>query len=239
MIQCPCCERALYVTHRDRYEDLSEHVSNTTPSMKDGYNCLNEDCPANALNVSWIADGDFYTDPPEGIKRFVAEKILTGLAKDGLLTALNSWQRNYDLGKLTIKRWTRKVRIGKWKFVFIPNEKGWKYPEGERYQPSPWKWKMEVWVGNEEMGYTHVVPLSRMVNYEIKTFNKRYRDWRESGSATSYQECVRILQRKNDWDSVDNRLFVRVASRIIRIIHPLKCWVLTAHHREAVSSSQK
>lgn len=228
MILCPCCESTLYVTHRARYEDLSDHVSNTRPSMKDGYNCLNEDCPANALNVSWIEDGDFYMNPPEGIKRFVAEKILTSLAKDGLLTALNSWQHNYDLGKLAIKRWTRKVRIGKRMFVFIPMEKGWDYPEKERHQPSPWKWKMEIWEGNEEMGYTHIVPLHRMVNYEIKTFNKRYRDWRENGSSTSYQQCVRILQCKNDWDTVDDRLFVRVSSRIIRIVHPLKCWVIAA-----------
>ena len=69
-IKCPCCDSVLVVTHQERYQDLSEHVSNPNrqPSMKDGYQCPNTDCIANICDVAWIEDGDTVIDPTSGVE---------------------------------------------------------------------------------------------------------------------------------------------------------------------------
>lgn len=142
---CPCCESELVKTHQGKYETLSEHVSqpNAGPSMKQGYGCPNEYCVANNLNGTWIRGGEFYMDPPAGIKWTVAHNAVKASSKTGSYDALNSWQHFYNSGKKKQKSWkfTVKIPFTKHKFTFIPKDKGYKYPDHEQYQPAWWKWK--------------------------------------------------------------------------------------------------
>jgi hypothetical protein len=229
MIKCSCCERVLYVTHQDRYEDLSDHVSSSNPSMKDGYQCMNDDCIANAFNVTWIHDGEFFIDPPEGICYAVAKNVLEKASKNNVIFALNSWNYHYELGKRTVKKWTWKVSLGKWKFVFIPREKGWDYVEEERYQPALWRWKMEIWKGSSEHGYTNVVPIHKSIKWNIERFNKNYSDWKESSSLHDFSACEDAILRRHSWGAHDDRIEARITSMLIQVIYPNKCKEVLFH----------
>ncbi len=67
---CPCCKSKLEITHTGRYQDISEHVSspNSVPSLKDGYQCIQEGCVAALVQATWIEDGGLYmSNKPEWI----------------------------------------------------------------------------------------------------------------------------------------------------------------------------
>jgi uncharacterized protein YbaR (Trm112 family) len=57
---CPICKTTLVLKDQGYYETLGEHVSNPNgyPSLKDGWGCPNEACPANKDNLSWLSDGE-------------------------------------------------------------------------------------------------------------------------------------------------------------------------------------
>ena len=126
---CPVCKNKLVITHRGRYEDLTEHVSNPngTPSMKDGYQCTNVDwCVASHLNFTWISDGDCFSNPPEGIGFSEANRRLKKASVSGMEFALNSWNHYYNLGKNKIKERRKEFHLGKYKIAIEPKEKGYK-----------------------------------------------------------------------------------------------------------------
>jgi len=155
---CPCCEEQLTVTHRDRYQDISEHVSNPNGyvSSKDGYQCLNIWCVAHAMGAIWIENGDMYVSPPDGIKSAIASKIVKQCSKIGTEHPKGSWMHNYELGKKLIKAKTKTFNINKCRIVISPKEKGYNFSEEEQYKPHRWKRKIELWKREDEHAYSLV-----------------------------------------------------------------------------------
>lgn len=153
---CPCCEEQIVITHRDRYQDISEHVSNPNGyvSTKDAYQCVNKWCIANNLGATWIESGDMYMSPPEGIRRTVASSVIKRCSKIGTEHPKGSWMHNYELGKKLIKAKTRTFNIRKIRVVISPREKGYKYSEEEQYKPHLWKRKIEIWKRSDENAYS-------------------------------------------------------------------------------------
>ncbi len=139
---CPCCDFVLWVTHRDRYESLEEHVSNPNgySSMKDGYQCPNEDCVANNMGAVWIESGELFNRPPEGVKNYVSNLILKKFCSDGLTSAKNSWDYHYTKGQIALKKGTRNCRILGYRVEVQPT-----LDRDRNYAPSKWKRKVTVW----------------------------------------------------------------------------------------------
>jgi len=61
-MKCPICKSELVVTGQERLETLDEHVcnSNGEPSLKDKYECLNEQC-SGYDRFMWNEDGGLYS----------------------------------------------------------------------------------------------------------------------------------------------------------------------------------
>lgn len=223
-IFCPCCEGVLEITHRDHYQDLSEHVSepNRKPSLKDGYQCINTECIANKADVSWIKDGDCYFGKrPDSISYSELSNALK--ERTGHCFAINSWNYHYQLGKDAIKKKTIKINLYWLVFNIYPTEKGGNYPLETQYQPHPWKRKVEIWKHEGEHSYTNVIPFWRMTSFQLKNFKRAYKRWKETGNNDSYslEECYKISQRIH-YRSKDNRFYARVTSFILKTFHPFK-----------------
>lgn len=229
-IYCPVCKSKLEITHRDRYQDLSEHVSNPNgkPSMKDGYQCLNVDwCEASNLNFTWIQDGDCYTKPPEDVSWADANRRLKSASVSGMEFALNSWNHYYHLGKKKIEERKKSFRLGKYKIDIEPKEKGHKYPTHKQYMPSTFRWKYQLWKETEGKGegyYTSITPNHRMVLYCIRSFKSSYRSamYNPERNKNSIKECMYRIECIS-CGSKDDRLFAKIASFLIRTLYPRKC----------------
>jgi len=224
-IKCPCCEKDLEITHKERYEDLSEHVSdpNGIPSIKNGYQCMNEYCIANNLNCSWIEDGEIYINPPEGIKWTVAHRIIERASVSGMYWALNSWNHYYGLGKKKTKKRTIKINLIKWKINIIPKEKGWNYPEDERYNPSWWRYKIEIWKKTGDHSYVNLIPVHTMVIFCIKKFNRNYKLWKENHNDHVFKELKNEIYCKTSWGENDDRFYAKVSSFLVNFLYHRKC----------------
>jgi hypothetical protein len=232
-IFCPCCETELKVTHRDRYQDLNEHVSNPNgePSMKDGYQCTNEDCIANQCNVSWIEDGDCYLGKrPEEISYSILSFALK--AKTGHSFAINSWNYHYQLGMDAIKKRTVRINLYWYKINFIPKEKGWDYPIEKRHHPNMWKWGIEIWKKTSEHGYTNVIPFWRMMRFSIGQFKMNYRNWKENGSDRSGKDAFDLLIGISSWGHIDTRFYSRMSRLWIKLFHPGKVKELIQEYKK-------
>jgi hypothetical protein len=224
-LKCPCCEKDLEVTHKERYQDLGEHVCspNSIPSMKNGYQCLNKYCIANNLNCSWIEDGEIYIDPPKEISWSVAHRTIENCSVSGMYWALNSWNHYYQLGKKKTENRTIKIDLIKWKFNIIPKEKGWNYEEHERYNPSFWRYKLEIWKKTGDHTYVNVIPIPKMVIFCIKQFNRNYKSWKKSGSKYALNECLNEIQCKTSWGKKDDRTYARISSFLVNLLYRRKC----------------
>lgn len=88
-MKCPCCSDELVAMDEKPYETLVEHgfAPNATPTMKVGYGCENEACPASSLQVRWLHDGE---GPYGGWE--VPDDAWT----DGFKTPPDSWHGRYD-----------------------------------------------------------------------------------------------------------------------------------------------
>ncbi len=225
-IYCPVCKSKLEVTHRDRYEDLSEHVSNPngTPSMKDGYQCMNVDwCEASLLNFVWISDGDCYARPPEGVSWSEANERLKKASVSGLEFALNSWNHYYNFGKKKIEERKKTFTIGKYRIEVEPKEKGHKYPLNKQYMPRTFGWKYQLW--KKSTGhYVSVIPVPRMVLFSLRQFRSSYKSVKHNPerNKNSIKKCMDIIECKS-WGSHDDRLFSRISSFLVRVMYPMKC----------------
>jgi len=236
-MRCPCCEKPLEVTHRSRYEDTMEHVSNPNgkPSMKDGYQCSNEFCVANNLRCTWISDGGIYIDPPEGIKWTVAHRSIEKCSVSGLYYALGSWEHYYNLGKKEKDRRTKKLYIGRWMVRIEPKDKGWDYPEDQRYYPSRWKYKFEFYRKEtpESEGYTSFTPIHRMVIFSIVKFKDNYNEWEKTGNKRPLEECYRYATGKSPWgDSKDERIYAKISTFILNWFFSKKCYEVVKEYLE-------
>jgi len=228
-IHCPICKSKLEVTHRGRYEDLSEHVSNPngTPSMKDGYQCTNVDwCEASYLNFTWIADGDCFTNPPEGVGCSEANQRLRKLSVSGMEFALNSWNHYYNLGKKKIEERKKTFNIGRYRIEIEPKQKGYKYPEHKQYMPSTFRWRCQIWKksGDNDHSYTSVTPTHTMVSYCIRKFNSSHKSaiYNPEKNKNSIKECMDRINCTH-WGTKDDRTFAKISSFLIRVMYPRKC----------------
>lgn len=224
-MRCPCCLKDLIITHRERYQDLSEHVSNPNglPSMKDGYQCTDEYCVANNLNCTWIEDGGIYIDPPEGVKWTVAHRIIEKSSTTGMYYALDSWEHYYNLGKKKIEKRTLLLNFHFFKVKIFPKDKGWDYPMETRHNPSLFRYKVEYWKRDKANGhYIMVIPISRMVVFCIKNFNRNFSRWKETGDLNSSKDALNEALCISPWGAKDERLYAKISSFIIQLIYPRK-----------------
>jgi len=221
-LHCPYCKGELKITHQERYQDLSEHVSdpNGTPSMKDGYVCLNQACIAYETHT-WISDGDYFTKRPKDIPYREWEAMRKDIAGTENFHAIGSWNYYYKIGEDAIKAKTFKINLYFYKFVFSPREKGWDYPEDQRHMPNMWKWKVEIWKKSSDYGYTSVIPFWRMTSYQLRVFKRSYKNWKETENKTSLEQAFCASHSLSEFGMVpDKRFYSRLASRIIQIFYP-------------------
>jgi hypothetical protein len=219
-IKCPCCDSILVVTHQDRYQDTLEHVSqpNATPSMKDGYQCPNEECLAHICGTTWLEDGDYFTGKrPENITRGELFQALEG--KHGTAYAVGSWNFNYELGKRSIKKRTWKINLRWYKINIIPKEKGWDYPEEERHQPHFWKKKIEIWKKESEYSYVNVIPFWKMASFCVRKFKTSYASWKVNGNRRDFEEAYNEAMGISPWGSIDDRFYAKVTKWWIQIFY--------------------
>jgi hypothetical protein len=113
--------------------------------MKDGYQCMNEYCIANNLRCTWISDGEIFIDPPKGISRTVAHRTIEKSSVSEMYYALDSWMHHYEFGKKEIKKRSKVINAFNYRIEIKPKEKGWKYPEDQRYRPSLFRYNFEFW----------------------------------------------------------------------------------------------
>ncbi len=228
-MRCPCCEKPLEVTHRERYQDLSEHVSNPNgdPSMKDGYQCVNKYCIANNLRCTWIEDGDIFTHPPKGINYTVASDVIKKCSVSGTPYALDSWQHYYELGKIRKKKRSKDIYIFNWMIKIEPKDKGWDYPEDERYNPSWWRYSISYYrKKNGDTGYTSVIPIITMFKFVTSKFHSDYESWTKNKDTnkSSFRECFTLISGKNYWgEDEDAPLYKKMARIWIEFFYPNKC----------------
>jgi hypothetical protein len=221
---CPCCNTKLVYTHSDRYQDISEHVSqpNREPSIKAAFQCPKDDCIAHQSEVVWIEDGDCYTGKrPEGISYSLLNNSLE--ARFGNSFAVNSWNWHYQLGKEAIKRRSKKIKIGKYRIDIEPKEKGYDYPVEVQYQPRRFGWKFQYWKETEDGCYTSLTPIHRMVRYYLRSFNSAYKSacYNPVENRSSIKDALEYATGYR-WGTKDNRSFARISSFIIQAFYPNK-----------------
>lgn len=220
---CPCCDTKLEITHQDRYQDLCEHVSqpNREPSLKNGYQCPNQECIAHQCDVAWIEDGEYYTGKrPEGITYTQLSDALK--EKHGTAFAVNSWNYHYELGKNAIKARTKEFRFWNYRIVISPKEKGHKFPVEVQYQPRLFGWKFEWWKkGSEEGCWQHLTPTHRMVSHYIRSFKSSYDSaiYNPEKNRNQIKEALEYATGYR-WGSVDERSFAQISKFIIQVFMP-------------------
>lgn len=227
-IYCPVCEQELAVTHQDRYEDLSEHVSNPNgrPSMKDGYQCVNKKCFVSESHYAWILDGDLFVLKDRYKSNKISEIKLKKFSKSGDTWALNSFNHYYHKGKKTVEEKKKTITLGKFKIDIEPKEYGWDYSQEKRYMPKPFSWKFSYWIKTGDHTYQSWIPHHRMILHCIRNFNTSYRAYISNGTKYNLSECSRLMSGLNYFDTKDERFYSKASSLIIRIIYPGKCSII-------------
>jgi hypothetical protein len=221
ILKCPVCDSTLTVTHQERYQDTSEHVSqpNMEPSVKDGYECGTETCIAHKCKVSWIEDGEYYYGQrTEGVSYSELRDALN--EKHGTAYAVGSWNFYYELGKQATEKRTWKIKLLKYKFNFIPKPKGHKYPTSKQYQPHLWKKKLEIWKLTVDNSYKNVIPFWRMMKYCIGQFKMNYRNWKANGSKSCLDSAYNEAMGFSPWGKVDDRFYAKMSKLWIQTFYP-------------------
>ena len=226
-IFCPVCKCQLHVTHSARYESREEHISNPNGpfSMKDGYQCTNVSwCEASYLNYTWIHDGDYYSNPPEGISYSEASKRLKAASVSGMGYALNSWEHYYELGKLNVDKRKKTVHIGKYMIKIEPKTYGYDYPIEKQYMPRRFGWKFEFFQKTSDGCYTNIIPTYRMVRYCLRQFDMNYRSIKQNSSSSngSIKEALSMINCTNWGRTPDDRLYAKISSFLVKLFYPKK-----------------
>jgi len=223
-MRCPCCQKHLEVTHRERYQDLYEHVSspNRDPSMKDGYQCMNEYCIANNLRCTWISDGEIFIDPPKGISRTVAHRTIEKSSVSEMYYALDSWMHHYEFGKKEIKKRSKVINAFNYRVEIKPKEKGWKYPEDQRYRPSLFRYNFEFWKKTGEHSYSLIIPDLRMIRFTINQFNNSYNRAIEYNDDQSLEKCFEYLFGSTSVNPPTEKRYEKISRLILSIFYQEK-----------------
>jgi CRISPR/Cas system CSM-associated protein Csm2 small subunit len=222
-MRCPCCQQPIEITHRDRYQSLEEHVSspNSEPSLKDGYQCLNEYCIANNLRATWTDDGEIFMDPPTGVKSTVAHEIIKKTGVNGNYYALDSWSERYERMKMDKEKRKRTYHIGKWKINTSPT---YNFPDVDKeWKRNFFKRETEILKKSEEDGcWRLVIPTHRMVLHCMKSFNRRKKQALE-GNKTSLRECTNDILSYTSWGTKDDRFYSKIVAFLLKALYPRTC----------------
>jgi len=231
-IYCPVCGGLLEVTHYDRYEDLSDHVSNPNgvPSLKPGYQCNGDNCYASAINCTWIESGGMFLDNPVGITYSEAYKKVKELSSSGMEYAIGSFSDNYERGKNKIKKLSFRINLYWIKISFEPMEKDGN--NHDQYHPNPFKWKLSYWKrvtrGNNKGHYTNLIPITRMISFQIKNFKRNYDLALSRKVKGNYiEKCLKAMEGVV-FTEKDERLFMRASSWIIKNFYSGRCEIIRA-----------
>jgi hypothetical protein len=226
-LQCPICSSTLEITHQERYEDLSDHVCNPngTPSLKDGYQCPNENCLAHQLHASWISDGGMYIDSSKlapGITWTEAHRTIEQLSQSGMYYALNSWEHHYNVGKAAIAARKKTFKLGNYKLKVEPREKGYNYPLELQYLPKKFSYRFEWWKKDGD-GYVNIMPTHRMVSYYLREFNVAYKNLMNTDKpkVEDLKKCLGYIDCIH-YNYKDDRSFAKISAFLIKTIYPYK-----------------
>lgn len=233
-LKCPFCYSDLKVTHQEHYQDLSEHVCNPNgrPSLKDGYDCLNQECLAFGT-FSWIEDGEYYIKRPAELDYKDWDTIQRIVCPSGNYNAVGSWNHYYQMGKDAIESKSFTINLKYYKFDFIPLEKGWDYPEEIRHMPDLKRWKVQIWKRGENGCYTNVIPFWKMTAYSIRSFNRAYSEWLEDGNERSLKSAYCTAFSLNEWGmNPDDRFYSRLSSFLIKLFKPSKVGKISKSFQE-------
>ncbi len=241
-LQCPCCTRNLRFTHSDLYESSDEHISSSSVSIKNGYQCTNEYCIANNLQATWTEDGEIYVDPPEEIKWTVAHDIIKKSSMSGNYYAVGSWSDKY--AKMTNAKDKKTTVFNMWKYrlKIIPIYRFDNKENDYRRTIFPkiewWKRKIEY---NEQL-YVYVIPFYSRVNFLVREFNRKYRSLKrfiESGNdkktLASFDmdvviKCKRLMNSLGENDKLKISVTSVLTSLVIRVMYYNKCKVVKNFH---------
>lgn len=229
-ILCPCCLSPLTVTHRDRYQDMSEHVSNPNgiPSLKDGYQCLNFDwCFASIYKCTWLEDGDFFCGtPPEGMNYGDVRDTLERHWKFPTKTlAVNSWNFFYKLGQIETKKRIKTFNIGKYTFRFTPRDKGYNYPPNEQYMPRKFSYKMEILKETSDGCHTLIISDYSMIKHSLSDFKSNYSDaFNEKRRYSDWpiDKCMEYIRCSTIYGYKDRRRYRLISMVLMNILFPVK-----------------
>lgn len=225
-LQCPCCGNDLVITHRDRYQDSMEHVSNPngTPSMKDGYQCMDEKCIAHLMQAVWTEDGGLYISRPDGIEwetylkgRDLFDKSLIY----GVNSAMGSWEFYYEIGKIEIKKRKRSYNIFNYRIDVEPQMQKGDDMKTE-YLPHMWKKKFNFWKKSEDgRSYHHVISHYRMIKYYLRSFKSSYNSalFNPKANRNSIKECIDKINAQQ-WGRPDDRFYVKASAFLIKLLMP-------------------
>lgn len=219
---CPVCGSKLIVTHRGNYSDIQDRVSwdNSTPSLKEGYQCIHIGCVASEYGLTWIEDGSMYirTDfIPEDITFTMVRKRINELCGENT-NAINSWNYYYHNGINAVKKRTISIKFFKYKMKIIPKTYGYKYSEDKQFMPRLIGWKFEYFKKSSEYGHTQIIPVSTMVNHQIKNFTNIVKRLEKSENKDNMKgdilDAVSII-RSLHYKSPDNRKFSKISAWIV------------------------
>jgi hypothetical protein len=213
---CPFCLDELRVTHQERYQDLSEHVSNPNgkPSLKDGYECLNKECLAFGTHA-WIEDGEVFSSRPQSLDWKEWERLRKVTASSENFHSIGSWNYYYQRSKDAIKKKTVTIDLKWYKLNIYPKEHGWEYPIEKRHMPHPWKRKLEIWKKSSDYGYTHVIPFWRMTSFSLREFRSCYKVWKEQKTLDALESAYSAATGIDRWGNKDDRFYKRLTTLII------------------------
>jgi len=230
-ILCPVCLSELKVTHQEHYQDLTEHVCNPNgkPSLKDGYQCVHSGCYANEVKLTWIEDGSVFYTIPAGIKYSEVHRQMDKLTVHGIEDAVNSFNFFMNLGNKEIEKRKRRVELFNYVIDIEPKEKGWNYPEDQRFMPKRFSWKFTYWKRSKEdrNHMTMVIPTWRMVKFCLKGFHTDYDQLLSDMKMNQYKlrNCTDLIKGRSRIG--DNpRDFEIVTSWILRIFYRGKVQVI-------------
>jgi len=224
MIKCPCCFCDLVITHQDRYETLAEHVDETEPSLKDGYQCPNSSCKAHEMNAVWIEEGDFWIkEPPAGMDLYKAREEVENHSMTERIYAVNSWQDGYERYRKDQEK--RKITLNLFFFIF---ELAPRYKKIEN--ACEWKrtgeWKRTIMRRATEGRYIHFMTFWDIFFFELEVYKTNY-----SKAIAKDQNALEILQasinNENLWGTKDDRFWWKLARFTISwIIYPGKSRII-------------
>jgi hypothetical protein len=93
-MRCCCCKSELVVTHQDYYLSTYEEYMSGEIALKNGHQCINNECVANALNIVWTPDGSIHLISNLYLTKTMMQTIVK-LSSNGIPYPIGS-QRFYE-----------------------------------------------------------------------------------------------------------------------------------------------